>query len=88
MSHTYRFTLYLAGSPELTEDLAEALVAAGCDDSNPQQQCGITSVVFNRESESLETAVTSAIRNVNAAGFEVDRLEMDHDDVTTLTGTA
>ncbi|MEX0867067.1 MAG: hypothetical protein WD030_06880 [Pirellulales bacterium] len=85
MRQTYRFTIFLADSPELTDDLAEALFEAGCDDSNPQQVCGRTRIIFNREAESLDSAVTSAIRNVNDAGFQVDRLEMDSDDVATLT---
>lgn len=74
---TYGFTVALAGAPDLTDDLCDALYAAGCDDSSPYSSEGITYVPFDREADSLENAIRSAIADVQKAGCQVERLEMD-----------
>jgi hypothetical protein len=73
----YEFTLILKGSLELTEETADALFEAGCDDGTPGTCNGVFSIDFHREANSLEEAIRSAITNVNSAGFEVDRVEME-----------
>jgi hypothetical protein len=65
---TYTFTVILADQTEMTEELAEALAAAGCDDGLAGSSGGIASVIFDREAESLEEAVRSAIADVEKAG--------------------
>jgi hypothetical protein len=75
--HTYDFTLILAASLELTEDLADALFAAGCDDGTPGTCHGVFSIDFHREAPSLEEAIRSAIEDVRTAGYEVARVEME-----------
>ena len=57
----YEFTLILSEPRELTDDLAEALFAAGCDDGSPGSCDGVVAIDFHRESDSLETAIRSAI---------------------------
>ncbi len=52
----YSFTLILTGSPELTDDLAERLYSAGCDDGSPGMCNGVTLIDFHHEAESLEAA--------------------------------
>jgi hypothetical protein len=73
----YDFTAVLKDSPELTEQLADDLFAAGCDDGSPNMCCGVTSIVFHREASSLEDAIRSAVANVNSAGCIVERIEID-----------
>ena len=73
----YEFTLILAKPDELTDDLAEALFAAGCDDSSPGSCNGVVSIDFHRESDSLENAIRSAIAQVNQVGCVVARAELD-----------
>lgn len=73
----YEFTLILAGSLELTEDLADKLFEAGCDDGTPGTCNGVFSIDFHREADSLETAICSAIANVQSAGYTVARVEME-----------
>lgn len=73
---TYEFTLVLQGSPELTEEVAEQLFEAGCDDGSPGACEGVFSIDFHRADQSLEAAIASAILNVKAAGFEVERVEI------------
>ena len=73
----YDFTLILTGSLELTDDLADALFAAGCDDGTPGTCHGVFSIDFHREAGSLEEAIRSAIVDVRTAGYEVARVEID-----------
>lgn len=72
----YEFSLILKGPLELTEDIADELFAAGCDDGTPGTCEGVFSIDFHREAESLEQAIHSAIRNVKAAGYQVERVEI------------
>jgi hypothetical protein len=73
----YEFTAVLKDSPELTEQLADELFAAGCDDGSPNMCGGVTSIVFHRDAPSLEDAIRSAVANVNSAGCIVARVEID-----------
>jgi hypothetical protein len=82
---TYDFTAVLKGSPELTEQLADDLFAAGCDDGSPNMCCGVTSIVFHRDASSLEEAIRSAVANINSAGCIVAHVEIDADALAALT---
>jgi len=73
----YQFNLILEGSHELTEDMADALFAAGCDDATPGVSNGVFTIDFDRKAESLEAAIHSAVRDVKRAGYEVVRIEID-----------
>ena len=73
----YDFTLILCGSLELSEDIAEALFEAGCDDGTPGTSAGVFSIDFHREANSLEEAIRSAIANVKSAGYGVQRVEIE-----------
>jgi hypothetical protein len=77
----YDFTLVLKGSPELTEDLADRLFAAGCDDGSPGMCAGVTMIDFHRDADSLENALRSAITQVSAAGCTVERVEIEADNI-------
>ena len=73
----YEFSLILKGSPELTEDVCDELFDAGCDDGTPGTCNGVFSIDFHREADSLEAAINSAIKNVKAAGHDVDRVQIE-----------
>jgi len=73
----YEFSLILKGPLELTEDIADELFEAGCDDGTPGTCAGVFSIDFHREADSLEEAIRSAIANVKAAGCEVERVEIE-----------
>jgi len=72
----YEFSLILKGPLELTEDIADELFRAGCDDGTPGTCNGVFSIDFHREAKSLEAAINSAIKNVRAARREVERVEI------------
>ena len=73
----YGFSLILKGSLELSEEIADKLFGAGCDDGTPGTSCGVFSIDFHREADSLEAAINSAISNVKSAGYDVERVEID-----------
>jgi hypothetical protein len=73
----YEFTLILSGPLELTEEIADELFEAGCDDGTPGTRDGVFSIDFHRDASSLEEAIWSAIVNVKLAGYEVERIEME-----------
>lgn len=73
----YGFRLILKGAPELTDDIADSLYESGCDDGTPGTCDGVFSIDFHREADSLEAAIGSAIKNVRAAGHDVEQVEID-----------
>ena len=77
----YTFTVILGDQTEMTEDLAEALAAAGCDDGLAGSSGGAFAVIFDREAESLEQAVRSAIADVQKAGCHAAWVKIEPQDL-------
>jgi hypothetical protein len=73
----YEFTLILKGSHELTEEMADKLFEAGCDDGTPGTCDAEFSIDFHRNAKTLEEAINSAIANVKSAGYDVERVEIE-----------
>jgi hypothetical protein len=69
----YDFQLVLGNVNVMTEEIADALYDAGCDDGTAFSSGGVPAVGFSREADSLEEAIRSAIADVNKAGFTVTR---------------
>ena len=65
----YEFTLILSGVSELTPEVLDALYEAGCDDALIGMRDGTAYAEFCREADSLPQAVSSAVKNVETAGF-------------------
>lgn len=61
----------------IDEEGANRLFGAGVDDGYPESGPEGNSIGFDREAASLHDAVLSAINQVEAAGFEVLRVEPD-----------
>ena len=70
---TYEFDVFLKDLVEITDDPAEALFTAGCDDGTPVSRNGSAWIHFDREGESLEETIRLAIAQVQMAG--VHRIE-------------
>jgi hypothetical protein len=68
---TYEFDVVLKDMSEITEDLAGALFAAGCDDGTPASSNGLAWIHFDRNAVSLEAAIRSAIFQVQSARLGV-----------------
>ena len=75
----YEFHVILKESTEITEELADELFEAGCDDGTPGTLCGVPYVSFHREAESLESAIRSAVADIQKAGCVVERVQIEHD---------
>ncbi|MEX2167808.1 MAG: hypothetical protein WD851_00735 [Pirellulales bacterium] len=78
----YRFSVIVAGDT-LTHDeildATEALGAAGCTDASIRGHAEGMELLFDRASDSLQAAITSAIGDVERAGFRVSKLEMERE---------
>jgi hypothetical protein len=84
----YDFSLILSGITELTEDQAEALFAAGCDDATPSVIYGRVWLEFSRAAASYKDAVLSAIRDVRRANIGADVERIDQCDLVTQSEIA
>ncbi len=82
---TYSFTLTLKGHSVCSEEMADAIYAAGADDSGVSSSGDVVSVHFDRESASLDEAIRSAIRDLASAGFEASHLEIDDQTLALLS---
>lgn len=83
---TYSFSVIL-GEAEMTEEMADRLFECGLDDCTPGSCHGATTVHVDREAETMEVAVTSAVRQIIDAGYQIKRIEFDHDEVDALLTT-
>jgi hypothetical protein len=72
----YRFVFNL-GTQEISEDAAERLFEAGCDDASPYCTAGVWHIAFDRDADHLEVAIRSAKRQVEGCGFVVHRIEVE-----------
>ncbi|HEX3150542.1 MAG TPA: hypothetical protein VHR66_20865 [Gemmataceae bacterium] len=72
---TYEFSMVLSART-LSPDECEALYEAGCDDGTIVTRNRVTYIAFDRKADSLEQAIRSAAADVQAAGFEIKRVEM------------
>jgi len=68
---TFEFRLILKPI-EMTEELGDALYEAGCDDGTLGVSNGVPFVYFHREANDLESAIRSAVADVQKAGCVVD----------------
>jgi hypothetical protein len=71
---TYEFDVVLQDVSEITDEKADLLFEAGCENGTPTSRNGLTWVHFDREASSLEEAIHSAVKQVQVAGFRCPRL--------------
>ncbi len=81
---TFGFEVILAAGTEMTEELANRLFEVGCDDGTPGVSCGAAGIGFSREADSLESAIRSAVADVQKAGCTVDRVEIEYDSLAPI----
>jgi hypothetical protein len=77
----WRFTLFINGLSEFTDEQADALYEAGCSDGSLASGDGRAWIGFDREADSLLAAVQSAIADIGQVGLEIDHVEIDHEEV-------
>lgn len=78
----FRFALIVAAPPmshEAILDATDALGEAGCTDASIRGHAEGMELLFARSARSLQAAITSAIADVEGAGFPVVRVEMERE---------
>ena len=70
---TYEFTLILQ---EVDDETAETIYSL-CNDSSLGKSNGTTYIAFDREGETLESAIDSAIVDLKSLGVQPLRIEME-----------
>ncbi len=82
----HEFQLILKDGTEITEESANHLFEAGCDDGSPGRCCGVPFIRFHREADCLESAIRSAVADVQKAGCVVERVQIEHDSPLLSSG--
>lgn len=77
----WRFTLFINGLSEFTDEQVDALYEAGCSDGSLASGDGQAWIGFDREADSLLLAVRSAIAEIGQVGLKIDRVEIDQEEV-------
>jgi len=75
----YHFSLVIASEPLTQQEILDAtdtLGEAGCTDASIRGHPEGMELLFDREAKTLQAALSSAIKDVENAGFRVLRIEM------------
>jgi len=70
---TYEFTVII---PDVDETTADAIYGK-CGDASLGKSNGMTYVAFDRDGESLESAIDSAVADLRSVGVQPLRVEME-----------
>jgi len=81
--NVYEFTLVLETQAGLEDGLEDALFEAGCDDAALSFRKGIAYLNFDREAKDLESAIISAIQQVEDAGLSLWVKRVEPSDLVT-----
>ena len=73
----YEFDVILKAISEPSDEYADKLFDAGCDDGTLASRDGVTWIHFDREAPSLEEAIRSAVAQVQSTGLSVAKVELD-----------
>lgn len=81
---SYEFDVILRDLHEVTDEQSDALFEAGCDDATPVSCNGVAWIHFDREADSLEEAIRTAISQVQKSGLWIRKVELDIDAAIAL----
>ena len=84
----YNFVLVLEGISKYDGRLEDSLFEAGCDDAMLSFQNGVAYLEFDREAESLESAILRAVREVEMAECEAAVSHVEPADVVNASEIA
>ena len=73
----HNFVLVLAGATEPDAQLEDGLFEAGCDDATLAFRNGVPYLEFDRQASSLDSAILSALRDVERAGLSLTVVSID-----------
>jgi len=66
-------------APEEILDATDVLGNAGCTDASIRGHADGIELLFERPAESLQAAISSAIADVERAGYRVSKVEMERE---------
>ena len=78
----FRFSLIVPVAPMTHDeilDATDALGTAGCTDASVRGHREGMELLFERTTDSLQAAISSAISDVERAGFRVSKVEMERE---------
>jgi hypothetical protein len=81
---SHAFTLILSGFDQLTDEIENRLFEAGCDDALLGIHTGTPYLSFDREAESLEDAIKSAIKSVQSSGLPIEIVRVNPPGAETI----
>ena len=73
----FEFSLIFAGPTDLTDELADLLIGAGCDDALIGIQNGDLFLDFHRHAPSYRIALMSAVADVECAGLGLELIRVE-----------
>lgn len=76
---TFHFSVILEGLDDISDELANRLFEAGCDDTLLRCCDGVVYLEFDRDAESLAAAIGSAVRDISAAGCSPAKISFGRD---------
>ena len=80
----FDFTVVPPPETDMSEELAEALFEAGCDDCTPVVSNGVPLICFHREAANMHEAIRSAVADVQRAGCKVSRVLIEADGIAGM----
>jgi hypothetical protein len=82
MMPNYRFSVIVATASMTHDeilDATDALGNAGCTDASIHGHADGMELLFERAADSLQEAISSAISDVERAGYRVSKIEMERE---------
>jgi hypothetical protein len=78
----YKFSLIVVTQPLAPDeilDITDSLGSAGCTDASIRGHVEGMELLFQRPGSSLQAAISSAISDVEGAGYRVGKVEMERE---------
>lgn len=86
MNREFAFTIWIKSDARDFDDVSNSVYEAGGDDTVVGELAGKPYVAFDREAESLEDALRSALQTIRAAGLEAERCEIPGEALALAVG--
>jgi len=79
---SYRFTVIVPTQPmthDETLDVTDKLGNAGCTDASIRGHVDGIELLFERDADSLQAAISSAVADVESAGYRISKVELERE---------
>ncbi len=79
---SYRFSVIIPAKPLSSDeilDATDALGNAGCTDASIRGHAEGIELLFEREADSLQSAISSAVADAESAGYKISKIELERE---------